>query len=109
MKLLIAGAAGFIRSNLASCPLERSDTVIDNRDDYYNPAIKEACLVRHITSPNCARLCIDLIGHKAIADKHRRPGREAHCWHARPAKCKPAPKSVPALIHREPVSFHPAG
>jgi polysaccharide biosynthesis PFTS motif protein len=50
MKILITGAAGFIGFNLALRLLERGDTVIgiDNHNDYYDPAIKEADFIaRH--------------------------------------------------------------
>lgn len=49
MKVIITGAAGFIGSNLALRLLERDDSVIgvDNHNDYYDPAIKEALLARH--------------------------------------------------------------
>ena len=50
MKVLITGAAGFIDSILSSSLFERGDEVagIDNRNDFYGPALKEACLVRSI-------------------------------------------------------------
>jgi UDP-glucuronate 4-epimerase len=48
MKVLITGAAGFIGSDLALRLLERGDEVIgiDNLNDYYDPALKEARLAR---------------------------------------------------------------
>ena len=62
MKVLITGAAGFIGSALALRLLERGDTVvgIDNHNDYYDPAIKEARLARHANHPNYTHLRIDL-------------------------------------------------
>lgn len=68
MKILITGAAGFIGSTLTLKLLERGDTVvgIDNHNDYYDPAIKEARLARHANHPNYTHLRIDLADRKAI-------------------------------------------
>jgi len=70
MKALITGAAGFIGSNLALRLLDRGDTVIgiDNHNDYYDPAIKEARLARHANHPNYTHLRIDLADRGAIND-----------------------------------------
>lgn len=70
MKVLITGAAGFIGSNLALRLLERGDTVIgiDNHNDYYDPAIKEARLARHANHPHYTHLRIDLADRKAMED-----------------------------------------
>jgi UDP-glucuronate 4-epimerase len=70
MKVLVTGAAGFIGSNLALRLLERGDTVIgiDNHNDYYDPAIKEARLARHTSYPDYTHLRIDLADRKAIED-----------------------------------------
>ena len=47
---------------------ERGDTVIgiDNHNDYYDPALKEARLARHIEHPKCTHLRIDLADRKLI-------------------------------------------
>ena len=68
MKVLITGTAGFIGSALALRLLERGDTIIgiDNHNDYYDPAIKEARLARHSIHPNYTHLRIDLADRKAI-------------------------------------------
>jgi UDP-glucuronate 4-epimerase len=68
MKILITGAAGFIGSNLALRLLEHGDIVIgiDNHNDYYDPAIKEARLARHVNHPNYTHLRIDLGDRKAM-------------------------------------------
>ena len=65
---LITGSAGFIGSALTLRLLERGDTVIgiDNHNDYYDPAIKEARLARHATHPNYTHLRIDLADRQAI-------------------------------------------
>ncbi len=70
MKVLVTGAAGFIGSALSLKLLERGDTVIgvDNHNDYYDPAIKEARLARHAGHPNYTHLRIDLSDRKATED-----------------------------------------
>ncbi|MCX6512929.1 MAG: NAD-dependent epimerase [Actinobacteria bacterium] len=70
MKVLITGAAGFIGSNLALRLLERGDTVIgiDNHNNYYDPATKEARLARHANHPNYTHLRIDLGDRKSMED-----------------------------------------
>nr|UOZ96999.1 UDP-N-acetylglucosamine 4-epimerase [Cupriavidus sp.] len=68
MKILVTGAAGFIGSALTLRLLERGDTVIglDNHNDYYDPAIKEARLARHAHHPGYTHLRIDLADRQAI-------------------------------------------
>ncbi|MDR2626006.1 MAG: NAD-dependent epimerase [Zoogloeaceae bacterium] len=70
MKILLTGAAGFIGSALTLRLLERGDTVIgiDNHNAYYDPALKEARLLRHAAHPNYTHLRIDLADRQAIAD-----------------------------------------
>ena len=67
---LVTGSAGFIGSALTLRLLERGNTVIgiDNHNDYYDPAIKEARLARHVNHPNYIHLRIDLADRKAIND-----------------------------------------
>jgi UDP-glucuronate 4-epimerase len=68
MKVLITGAAGFIGSALALRLLERGDEVvgIDNHNDYYDPAIKEARLARYADHPNYTHLRIDIADRAAM-------------------------------------------
>ncbi len=70
MKVLVTGAAGFIGSALSLRLLERGDIVIgiDNHNDYYDPAIKEARLARHAGHPNYIHLRIDLRDRKAMEE-----------------------------------------
>lgn len=68
MKILVTGSAGFIGSTLTLRLLERGDTVvgIDNHNDYYDPAIKEARLARFAAHPRYTHLRIDLADKQAI-------------------------------------------
>jgi len=70
MKLLVTGSAGFIGSALSLRLLERGDVVIglDNHNDYYDPAIKEARLARFGNHHNYTHLRIDLSDRQAIED-----------------------------------------
>ena len=70
MKVLVTGAAGFIGSALSLRLLDRGDTVIgiDNHNDYYDPAIKEARLARHASHPNSTHVRIDLGDRKAMEE-----------------------------------------
>ena len=68
MKILVTGSAGFIGSELTLKLLTRGDTVvgIDNHNDYYDPAIKEARVDRFIDNPNYTHIRADLTDHQAI-------------------------------------------
>jgi UDP-glucuronate 4-epimerase len=67
-KILVTGSAGFIGSHLTLRLLERGDTVIglDNHNDYYDPAIKEARLAQFSAHPNYTHLRADLADRNAI-------------------------------------------
>ena len=62
MKVIVTGSAGFIGSALTLRLLDRGDEVvgIDNHNDYYDPAIKEARIVRQIEYSNYNHCRIDL-------------------------------------------------
>lgn len=79
MRILVTGAAGFIGSATVLRLLARGDVVvgIDNHNDYYDPAIKEARLRRHADDPNYQHLRIDLQDGKAVQEcfKKFRPQR----------------------------------
>jgi UDP-glucuronate 4-epimerase len=70
MKILVTGSAGFIGSAVTLRLLARGDTVIgiDNHSDYYDPALKEARLARHVQHPKYTHLRIDLSDRQAIAE-----------------------------------------
>jgi UDP-glucuronate 4-epimerase len=68
MKVLVTGSAGFIGSALSIKLLERGDEVIgiDNHNDYYDPALKEARLARHENHENYTHLSIDIADRSAM-------------------------------------------
>lgn len=68
MKVLVTGAAGFIGSTLVLRLLARGDSVvgIDNHNNYYDPAIKQARVARHASHPNYTHLRIDLADRIAM-------------------------------------------
>jgi UDP-glucuronate 4-epimerase len=68
VKIIVTGAAGFIGSALTLRLLERGDEVvgIDNHNDYYDPAIKEARLARHARHPCYTHIRADLADRAAI-------------------------------------------
>jgi UDP-glucuronate 4-epimerase len=70
MKILVTGSAGFIGSALSIRLLERGDEVIgiDNHNNYYNPALKEARLARQESHSNYTHKKIDIVDRSAIED-----------------------------------------
>ena len=79
MKVLITGAAGFIGSALSLRLLDRGDQVvgIDNHNNYYDPALKEARLARHADHPNYTHIRGDLADRVLMDDlfKTHKPQR----------------------------------
>lgn len=70
MRILVTGTAGFIGSTLSIRLLERGDEVIgvDNVNDYYDPALKEARLARLKKYENFTEVRISLEDKAAIDD-----------------------------------------
>jgi len=68
MKILVTGSAGFIGSTVILQLLARGDEVvgIDNHNNYYDPAIKEARLSRFAEHPNYTHFRIDIANRQAI-------------------------------------------
>jgi UDP-glucuronate 4-epimerase len=79
MKVLVTGAAGFIGSSLVLRLLQLGYSIvgIDNHNDYYDPAIKEARLARHASHTNYTHLRVDISDRQAIEEAFRmhRPTR----------------------------------
>lgn len=73
MKILVTGSAGFIGSALSLKLLERGDEVvgIDNHNEYYDPALKDARLARHIDHPNYTHIKGDLADRALIDELFR--------------------------------------
>ena len=69
MKVLVTGSAGFIGSALTIRLLDRGNTVIgiDNHNDYYDQALKEARLERHNFNSNYTHIRMDLEDNEALA------------------------------------------
>jgi len=69
MKVCVTGAAGFIGSTLTLRLPERRDPVIgiDNHNDDYVPALKEARLVRQADHPNCTPIRMDMADRSDMA------------------------------------------
>lgn len=68
MRVLVTGSAGFIGAALTERLLARGDQVhgIDNHNDYYDPALKEARLARFVAHPNYTHLRGDLADAETI-------------------------------------------
>lgn len=68
MKVLVTGSAGFIGSALSIRLLDRGDEVvgIDNHNDYYDPALKEARLNRHNNHANYNHIRMDIEDGEAV-------------------------------------------
>ena len=73
MKVLVTGSAGFIGSALSMRLLDRGDEVIgiDNHNDYYDPALKEARLSRHIDHVKYTHIRMDIENCEAVRELFR--------------------------------------
>lgn len=69
-KILVTGSAGFIGSALTLKLLELDYEVIgiDNHNEYYDPALKEARLQRHINHPNYTHLRMSIEDREAMTE-----------------------------------------
>ncbi len=69
-KILVTGAAGFIGSHLCKRLLAKDIQVVglDNLNDYYDPALKQARLDQLLVDPNFLHTPINLADRQAMAD-----------------------------------------
>jgi UDP-glucuronate 4-epimerase len=79
MKVLITGAAGFIGMYVAERLLARGDTVvgIDNLNDYYDVALKQARLARLAPNPGFRFVRLDLADREGMAALFRQERPDA--------------------------------
>ncbi|EQD65160.1 NAD-dependent epimerase/dehydratase, partial [mine drainage metagenome] len=68
MRILVTGAAGFIGAALIEHLLARGERVlgIDNHNDYYDPALKQARLDRFATHPGYQHVRPDIADATAL-------------------------------------------
>ncbi|MHB1617492.1 MAG: NAD-dependent epimerase [Metallibacterium sp.] len=82
MRILVTGAAGFIGAALIEHLLARGERVlgIDNHNDYYDPALKQARLDRFATHPGYQHVRLDIADATALraAFTQFHPERVAH-------------------------------
>jgi len=70
-RILITGGAGFIGSHLVDRLLDAPDarvTVVDNFNDFYDPAIKRANIAPHLAKKNCELVEADITDSRAMED-----------------------------------------
>lgn len=70
MKVLVTGSAGFIGSSLSIKLLSRGDSVVgvDNHNDYYDPALKDARLARHEKHPKYTHIRTNIEDRNGLSD-----------------------------------------
>jgi UDP-glucuronate 4-epimerase len=82
MNILVTGTAGFIGSYVAQRLLARGDSVIglDNHNDYYDPALKEARLQQFAHHPRYTHVRGDLSDQQVMANlfAQHKPQRVVH-------------------------------
>ena len=107
MKIIVTGSAGFIGSALALRLLDRGDSVIgiDNHNEYYDPAIKEARVARQKKYSNYNHYRIDICDQKSLNEifKNHKPQRVVNL--AAQAGVRYSMENPLAYIHSNIVGF----
>jgi len=92
MKIIITGGAGFIGSHLTDAMLGHGDSVvvIDNFNDFYNPAIKRQNLAAASENPNFRLYEIDIRDGKKLTTVFETEAPDAVCHLAARAGVRPS-------------------
>ena len=107
MRILVTGTAGFVGAALAQRLLARGDEVwgLDNHNDYYDPALKEARLAQFAQHPGYTHQRADLADAGAVneAFAHFRPERVVNL--AAQAGVRYAAENPHVYVHSNVVGF----
>jgi len=92
MKIIITGGAGFIGSHLTDAILARGDSVvvIDNFNDFYNPAIKRRNIAAASEDPRFRLYEIDIRDNKKLTTIFETEAPDAVCHLAARAGVRPS-------------------
>jgi UDP-glucuronate 4-epimerase len=100
-RILITGGAGFIGSTLADTLLRRGDavTIVDDFNDYYDPAIKRRNIAGAVANPGCAVIEGDICDEAVVRGAFERARPDVVVHLAARAGVRPSLHD-PQLYHR---------